>query len=77
MSTVYLQRILARAEERDAALKVPSRPTLIEAMARVALNRHDPEDVLRTAASQIGDRDPLRHAVASLAKQLLSGRAWE
>ena len=76
MSTHYLQRILARAAERDAALKVPSRPTIIEAMARVALNRNDPTETLRTAASQVGDRDPLRHAVASLAKQLLSGRVW-
>jgi len=77
MSTIYLQRILTRAAERDSRLKVPARPTLAEAIARVALNRKDPEEALRIAASQIGNRDQLRHAVASVAKQLLSGRVWE
>jgi len=74
MSKTRIQTVLEVAAKRDSRLKVPARPTLAEAIARVALNRKDPEKALRTAASQIGSKDPLRHAVASIAKQLLRGR---
>jgi len=74
MSKTRIQTVLEVAAERDSRLKVPARPTLAEAIARVAMNRKDPEEALRTAASQIGNRDPLRHAVASVAECLLSER---
>ena len=75
-----LQRVLKKADERIKKANERNKrtkkggsvhPTLAEEIARIALNRNDPEAALQEAASQTTSQDQLRRAVAYVAGRLL------